>query len=444
MQKKLAIIFLFLFLVNIFPTCVFAQDLDIHSPSAILIDSATGRILYEKNANEKMYPASITKIMTGILALEEGKLNDVVTASSNAVLSLEPGSSNIGILPGEEMTLEQLLQGLLIASANEAGNIIAEHISGSLEEFVKLMNQRAIELGAKNTHFVNACGLHDDNHMTTAYDMAMIARYAMTIPKFRELVNIDYMEMPPTNKYKEIRYLSNTNRLINRYRNTPQSNYLYEPAIGIKTGYTSKANHTLVAAAKKGNQEYITVVMDAKVENYTYYSYEDTLKLFKYGFENFSYQTIVKPGDILEESPVIEAKNNEHVILQADTSLEALLPRDVKEEEIIKESYPLQNIKAPVKKGDVLGFVSYKYKGETLGKVNLVADKNIEQDPIEVVKNKTLSIMDTLWFKISAGVVASVVLLSIVLIIIARMKRRRNTFAGSKHKISYLNRHRKW
>lgn len=442
MQKKIAIILLILFIVNILSLPVYAQTPSINSPSAILIDSATGRILYEKNAHEKMYPASITKIMTAILALESNKnLNDIVTASSEAVLSIERGSSNIGILPGEQLTLEQLLYGLLVASANEGANIIAEYIAGSVDEFVKLMNKRAAELGAKNTHFVNANGLHDDDHYTTAYDMALIARHAMTIPKFRELVNTAYYEIPPTEKYKDTRYLSNTNQLINKYRGTK---YLYESAIGIKTGYTSKAQHTLTAAAKQNGLELIAVVMGAKLEGTKYYSYEDTINLFEYGFNNFSIQTVVKPGEFIEEVPVLEAKNNERVILQTEQPLEALLPNNIDKSAIEKQVYPLANIKAPISKGDVLGFVTFKYDNQELGRVNLIADRNIEQEPMVIVKNKALSILNSLWLKIPAALLGLLILFSIIMRILRSRRKSRYTFARDKRKVRYISKYRKW
>ncbi|MDK2810748.1 MAG: hypothetical protein PWR27_1457 [Petroclostridium sp.] len=439
MQKKVALIILFLFFINIFAIPVYAQSPQINSPSVILIDSATGRILYEKNSHEKMYPASITKIMTAILALEKGNLNDIVTASSEAVLSVDAGGSNVGILPGEELSLENLLYALMVSSANESANVIAEHIAGSIDEFVKLMNQRAAELGAKDTYFVNTNGLHDDRHVTTAYDMALISRHAMTIPKFREIANTSYYEIQPTNKYNEKRYLSNTNHLINKYRATRYYNYLYEPAIGIKTGYTSKANHTLVAAAKKNGLELITVVMGSKLDGMKYQSYEDTINLFEYGFNNFGMQTIVKPGDIIDEVKVMDAKANEHVILLAEQALTALLPNNVDKNTIQKEVYPLSNIKAPINKGDVLGFATYKYQDQVLGKVNLVADRNVEQEPIVIVKNKTISILNSLWFRVLTGVIGSV----LVILVILRIARRKKKYSFSRNKVRYI-RNKKW
>ncbi|NLY42595.1 MAG: D-alanyl-D-alanine carboxypeptidase, partial [Clostridiaceae bacterium] len=298
MYKKTAIIITIILCFTYYiPVLSYAAEApEIDCPAAILIDSASGRILYERNMHQKMYPASITKIMTAVLALERGNLKDMVTASLDAVTSVGPGGSHIGILPGETLSLEDLLYGLMVASANDGANVIGEYISGSMDEFVNLMNQRAIELGAINTHFTNTNGMPDDEHVTTAYDMAMIAKHAMTIPKFREIVSTSYYEIEPTEKYKEKRYLSNTNHLINKYRATKSYNYYYEPAIGIKTGYTDQANYTLAGAARKNRIELITVVMGGKAVDGKLQIYEDTIKLLEYGFNNFSTQTIVRPG----------------------------------------------------------------------------------------------------------------------------------------------------
>ncbi len=447
-RKTIVFITLFVLIFYAFALPVYAKppSPEIQGSSAILIDSATGKILYEKNIHEKKYPASITKIMTAIIALENGTLDDIVTAGPNAVFSIERGSSNIGILVGEQISLEELLIGLLVASANEGANVIAEHIAGSIDEFIDLMNKRAKALGANNTYFTNANGLHNDNHYTTASDMALITRHAMTIPKFRELVNIDYYEMQPTNKYKKIRYLSNTNHLINSHRASRIHNYLYGPALGIKTGYTSKANHTLVAGAAKNDMEFISVVLDAKLEGNRFYSYIDTINLFKYGFEHFSVQTVVEPEAIIEEVAVAEAKDKERVILLSDQHLQALLPNgiDIKNE-IKKTPHILSPIKAPIEKGEVLGFVSYEHNGYNLGKINLVAGKNIEREPISIAKEKAVSIITSLWFKILTAALGVL----LVLLLIFKIRKRRKRYGsrqmfGTKRPKIRIRRRRKW
>jgi D-alanyl-D-alanine carboxypeptidase (penicillin-binding protein 5/6) len=442
-MKKITIIFITI-IISFNILTVYAEppksDMVLNSPSAILIDGSSGRILYDRNAYTQMYPASITKIMTGLLALENSNINDMVTASPTAISSISLDSSNIGMLIGEEMSMEHLLYALLVASANEAANVIAEDISGSIGDFVELMNQRAKELGTKNTHFTNTNGLPNDEHYTTAYDMALIAKQAMTIPEFRKIVATSYYEMPPTNKYSEVRYLSNTNYLINKAHVKPDANYIYPEATGIKTGWTSKANHTLVASAKKGDLELITVVMGSEKEGNRIYSYEDTIKLFDYGFNNYSIQTIISPGEIVKEVNVLEAKNNENILLLTASHLENLMPKNFNIEEI-ENKVELKEIVAPIKKGDILGTVTYSYKGFELGKLNLVSDRNVEKEPVDIIKENAFSFIDKPWVKIALYILGAIIILIIILFFIGISKRRRR-YSSRRNKM-YVNSRRK-
>lgn len=252
------------------------------SESAIVIDAKSGQILYEKNAHTKMYPASITKIMTAYLALENGDLNSKITMSEDAVWGIERGSSHIALDVGEQITLEDALYAVLLVSANEAAWGVAEHIGGSLKGFTDMMNTKAAELGCENTHFVNANGLHDDGHYTTAYDMALIAKAALTNEKFMEITSSTYHKIPPTNKNSEQRDLWQDNKLIN-----PDSEYYYEYCQGGKTGYTDQAGGTLVTWAQKDNMQLICVTLNGSGAS----NYKDSAALFDYFFNNYSYQS---------------------------------------------------------------------------------------------------------------------------------------------------------
>ena len=198
-----------------------------------------GKILSEKNAYERMYPASTTKIMTAILTLENCDLSDTAIASYNAVTSIPIGYNTVNLEIGEELTIEQLLHLLLIPSANVAANILAEHIAGSVESFATMMNTKAVSIGCKDTNFTNPYGLHDENHYTTAYDLALMGQYAMKNDIFRSIVKKTSYILPPTNKYSENdRVFNTTNDLIRPNSSTRADNYYYKNAIGIKTGYT--------------------------------------------------------------------------------------------------------------------------------------------------------------------------------------------------------------
>ena len=221
-----------------------------------MIEASSGTVLYEKNLNKKLYPASTTKILTAIIAIEKCDLNEVAIASREAIYVVPSGYAIANIQVGESFTIEELLNVMLVHSANEAANVIAEHISGSMEEFAKLMNEKARQIGCKNSNFVNSNGIQNENHYSTAYDMALIAKYCMKNDKFREIISIEKCELPTTEIFTEKRTFKNNNSLIDR-----NDKYYYEYCIGGKTGYTKEAKNCLVAMSRKDNMELISVVL---------------------------------------------------------------------------------------------------------------------------------------------------------------------------------------
>ncbi|GAE90587.1 D-alanyl-D-alanine carboxypeptidase family protein [Acetivibrio straminisolvens] len=240
-------ILLFLVMTTIFFSSVVmvkAQPLDINARAYILIDSKTGQVLAEYNPDFKTYPASTTKIMTAILALELGDLDQIMTVNQSAIDDIGPGGMHIGLLPGEQLELRYLLDALLVRSANETAYVIAENLCSSRQEFYNLMNEKAKELGATNTNFLNPCGIDNGekgkNHLTTARDLAKISQYAMTIPQFREIVQKTIIKIPPTNKHSEEVIVGTTNRLLLYEKSRYKSEY-FSKVTGIKTGYTDRA-----------------------------------------------------------------------------------------------------------------------------------------------------------------------------------------------------------
>ena len=261
MKKIISVVLLFLFLFTTY-TISFAEVLNLSGESAILIDGDTGQILYDKNPHKKLQPASTTKIMTGILAIEKGNMNDIATVDEE-VVHLTDGS-HIALEPGEQLKFEDLLNALLIESANDSALAIAKHISGSIDEFVKLMNDKAKEVGALNTNFVNPNGLTDENHLTTAYDLSMMAKYAMENDTFKQIVKNYTCTIPKTNKKDEIRYLKSSNKLLYSTKKIDVNGKIvpikYEGITGVKTGYTVAAQNCLVASAERENRKLIAVV----------------------------------------------------------------------------------------------------------------------------------------------------------------------------------------
>lgn len=380
-------IFSVLLAISVLSACisnVHAEELNIDAPSYILIDPETGRSLAEKEPDEKMYPASTTKIMTAIIALEQGDLNQMATASAKAI-DLEYGSMHIGIMQGEQIVLEDLLNAMMIRSANDAANIIAENVGASYDDFIEQMNKKARELGATNTHFVNPHGMHSDDHYTTVRDMATIARYAMSIDKFREIVKKPYYDMKPTNKHEEWDRLYTINRFLTNLQEYKSD---YFTPIGIKSGYTSQAGNTLVSAAvNDSGMELIAVVFGAKGSNNNSDVYDFSKELLEYGFKNFSRKKLLKSNQLVESVNVEEATDNPGLDLVAESDISAILPSD-QDLSFLEKNIVLisPTISAPVAKGDVLGYVEFRQDGVLLGKTNIVASRSIDKSTKAIEK----------------------------------------------------------
>ncbi len=351
----------------------------VSAPHAILMDAKTGLVLYERNAHQRAYPASTTKIMTAILALENGNLEEEVTVSFNAVNSISYDSSKAGLFEGETFTLKDMVYTLLICSANDSANVIAEYVSGDIPSFVEKMNTRAAELGAKNTHFVNTHGLHDDEHYTTAYDLAILTRHALTLPHFREIVAMRQYILEPTATYEEVRYCNSTNHLLN-----PQSPYYYSEAIGVKTGYTDRAKSCLVAASETNGATYISVVMGAEsVEGQTM-SFVDSRSLLRYGAESCAPRILEPAGTLVLDIPVDKAKNTKVVAGRTAENIAVCLPESVGDSEAERLEYIKTDLTAPVAKGDVIGKVEYRYGDITLGQTYILAEEDVAKRSIIV------------------------------------------------------------
>ena len=380
----------------------------IGTPSAIVMEVNTGTVLYEKNADEVNYPASITKILTTLLALENSELDEVVTFSADAVYKNEGDTSHIARDLGEEMTMEQCLYAVMLASANECAYAVAEHVGqnlgGDFRTFIDLMNERVKELGCENTHFNNSNGLPDKDHWTSARDMALISAEAYKNETFRIIAGTTKYQIPPTNKHKEITYLANHHKMLHAYNTAA---YVYEGCKGGKTGFTDAAGNTLVTFAERDGITLVCVIMNS---NRTY-QYEDTIELFDYCFQHFQAVSIGdNDGDIAADSKGI-MNNNESFIEVADNSY-VILPvtasiSDVKSK-VISKNLP----------EGVIAQLQYKYDGRTVGCVDIVPsgvtikdsyfdyanDKN-ENKELKVIKIKPLNVL--------------LVVLAIVLVILA-------------------------
>ena len=380
--KKLFVIILFLSIIMYSSTCFAVIDEpSTYSPTCLIMEMQTGKVIYNKNGYEKVFPASTTKIMTAILAVENCKLDDVATASYEAIFTVPWDYTNADIQVGEQLTIEQLLKVLLIPSANEAANILAEHISGSVSSFVTMMNSKAIEIGCQNTHFVNANGIHNQNHYSTAYDLALIGRYAMQYEAIRNIVSMTSYTLPATNKFAtNDRYFANTNDLIHKSDENRLDNYYYEYCTGIKTGYTSKAGSCIVASSKKDDKEYIVVVLGGEdTDNGLSGRNLDCITLFNYAFDNFYVKNLHEKNSILKTLKVknaglfankldVKIKDDISVVISNDVDLTVLTP-----------TVEIDNdLKAPITKDSKIGTITYKI-GDNTYSSSLIAGNDIKE-----------------------------------------------------------------
>lgn len=354
MVKKLtAIILLMINLLFAFEA-VAAYDITPSAKSAIMIDAASGTVLYSKNPNERLGMASTTKIMTGILALEYGNMNDVYTVSPTG--EWVEGSS-IYLNPNEKITMETLLYGLLLKSGNDAAVAIANHISGSEQAFVKLMNDKAAELGLKNTRFANPHGLYAEDHYTTAHELAKLAAYAMQNPVFAQIVNTSqYKETPPEDR--DGRVINNANKLIS----------MYAEADGIKPGYTPETGRTLVGSASKNGVRVITVTLDCSDD------WTEHKAMFDYAFNNFEQKTIFKKGDSVGTYRVKNGNYNEvGVVIDKDITMLVGKNGTGKYEIEMKSEY----LTAPVTEGQMVGSAKICFDDGAVHEVSLIANSDV-------------------------------------------------------------------
>lgn len=377
-MKKSMILFFITILILFNTSFVFAtsEKPTIISQSALLMDNKTEKILYAKNENTKMYPASTTKIVTAILTLEMCNLDDVVTVSYDAVMSIPEGYSSASLQIGEQLTVEQLLQLLLVHSANDAANTLAEHVGGSVESFVSMMNTKVYELGLVNTHFTNTFGMHDDNHYTTAQDLAMIMKYCMKNENFRKLAGSASCAIPATNKY-DVRRYNSTNELIN-----PNNSNYYPYLTSGKTGYTSQAGDCLVSCSYQNNFELICVILGGKTVNGVSTRFSETKILYDYGYDHYSIQTLLEPNFPVTKIEIQNGtKETKNLDLLANDSIQALIENTIDINDLAFEINLTENINAPIAQGDILGNVSYTIDGIEY-KTDLIASHDVEESKL--------------------------------------------------------------
>ena len=414
--------------------------------AALLVSPDSGMVLYSKNADQKRYPASTTKIMTALLTLENvSNLDETVTSEAVDFENVTADSSNAGILLGEQVTVRDLLYALMLPSANEAAYMLARHVGGSWEQFVDMMNDRAAELGCTGTHFCNPCGLHEEDHYTTAHDLYLIAKEAMTDVTFRDIVSTVQHRMAKTNLHEE-RIIYTTNQLIF----SSFQPWSYANCLGIKTGHTSQAGNCFVGYAEYGDAKLFSVVLGCSDSSKEYpsvaASFTDTKKLCQWGFENFTSKTLARQGEEVTYTKVKLSTDTNQLLLTAKADVVALLPKDldVKALELV-EDIP-EEVKAPVKAGDPIGTATYRYNGTDYGTVELVALNDISRSTVLFYADKLSTFFQSMVFKILLLAAAAFFILHIFTGLVfggVRRRRRRRSSRSRYNDSTYQRRHRK-
>lgn len=412
---------------------------EFHGKNAILLDANYDEVLYEVGGYDKVYPASITKVMTALLTLEaiqEGKITaqTQVTASATAT-TIPKYSSTANIQAGEVLTVEQLLYCMLLPSANEAAQILAETVGGDIDTFVGMMNDKAKELGCENTHFANPHGFHDPNHYTTPYDITRFMKAAMEYDLFQTVVTSPNYTIPATNLSEE-RIVRNTNALTSNWKYT---GYLYGPGTGGKTGSTDEAGKCLVETAKKGDSYLISVVM-GEPETITLADgtekvaeFYDTIQLLDWGFANFHRTVISEDSEVVDVVNVTLSTQTDQVMVRPSGTIARTLPKDVDVEQMEKTiNLFSKTVEAPVEEGEPLGVMVISYQGEEYGTLDLVADSSVERSEFLYRLDRIEKFFQKSWVKLVLAVVVVAVVALLLRIFVFRKRRRYAGVSASK------------
>lgn len=403
--------------------------------AALVVDLDSGSVLYEKNSQQRRHPASLTKVMTTLLTLEavdKGaiSLDDVVTAQPDCLTGLAEDSSHAGIAPGTQLTVRDLIYAMMLASANEACNVIASHLGGSISGFVDMMNQKAQELGCLDTHFINPNGLPGDDHYTTAYDLYLITREAMRYPMFMEVANtLSYTASNPA--VNDGRAMINSNALINpQCHYSQKKDYTYEGASGVKTGYTNAAGYCLISTAQRDGINVLAIAMgclgelNGDMENFR--NFDDTIAMYDWVFGNFSHREVIDMNAVLG-TVAVELGKEDAVSVKPGGQIDLLLPNDLDLGQLQKnvELYS-DSVKAPVAAGTVLGRLSLSMNGQEMGSVDLVSADSVELSRIAYIMQKLGDFFSQGWVVAVAVIVLVFLLLYLVLMMRYRRLRQRH------------------
>jgi len=394
----------------------------------VLADARTGDILYSQNMHDRIEPASVTKIMTALLAIEaldrgEVNVNDLLTTSEAALADMIPYAASIHLQVGEEMTFESLLHAIMLVSANDASNVVAEHLGGSIPGFLEMMNARARELGAMNTHFTNTHGLPGYNHYSTAYDIFRITQHAIANPRFADLYSMQERLFPATNM-RPAGVFHSTNRMTD-----PNAAEYYPGVFGVKTGFTDAAGFCLVSTAVQGDIYLLAVVMGVPIGIEGVNHFTETAAIYDWAFANLEYTELIPITTEITRIPIALGDGADTVGLRPQRTVNALLLAGTSLGELRRDVILFENVRenltAPVNQGDVLGELTLHYNGRSFGPIPLVAAETVNLSRTDFIWDE---ITNTLGSPLVLGVLIVLGLLFLLYIVYAitySVKKRR-------------------
>lgn len=426
---SLVLIFVLLLSTGITAGAFNINNYEMHHGAGLVAYPENDTIIYSKDADKRMYPASIAKLMTAIVMVENIKdfETETIVFSKEAMNRILGTGSAVyagdGLKIGEEMKASEALAALLITSSGDVAYAISEHVGGTTENFVQMMNDKAKEMGLNGTHYTNPVGLHDDNLYTTARDIYYLAKYAFGIEKIKSLLSHTSYTFEATNFHDSIT-LPASNLMIN-----PNSNVYYRYAVCGKTGFTSKAGRCLVSMAEYGGYTYIAVVLDAKTINGSRNEFIDSANMFRWAFNNFEFKSVLDASTPVTEAPLHLSSEYDYLPICFEGGLKTILPKEADASTI---EYDLKlnqdEFRAPVKKGDVVGSADIFYAEEKIGTLNLVAGQTVKASPLLVFLDSAKKFLTSLPMKIFYLVLASVIVIFVLAVIILnkgkKQKRR--------------------
>lgn len=395
----------------------------------LLINLDTNTVVYEKNANKKMFPASLTKIMTYIVTVENVSdfENTKVTVKNDTIKKLSgTGSSIAGFHANDIPTITQLLHCLMIKSGNDAALVLADYVgNGDESKFIEMMNQKAKDLGCENTHFVNPHGLHDEDHYTTAYDLAKITKYAMTLPDFMDISSKSTSYIMGEDKFP----LVTTNKMIDPCRG---GQYYYSPARGIKTGTEEEAGKCLISTATSGGYTYLCIALKAPNDVAENFAMLDSKSLYQWAFGNLALKKVIKQDEHMGEVAVNLAFQKDSVFLIPEKSFSVILPKDISASSVDIQIETPESVDAPIKIGQKMGTAILKYANKELARVDLVSGEEVSRNPILYVVKCIGDIISSLWFKILTVIVLALIVAYVLLVYRYNKGRKRKRHNKTK------------